>query len=438
MRAPIRVDRPDILNRARPTAAAGRDWYRIVNAAEGDDPSIDTAEVWIYDEIGWDVESGPFARDLAAITAKQIRVRMNTPGGSVFDGLAIYNALLSHPAHVTVQVDGLAASAGSFIAQAGDTVIMGRNAQMMIHDAAGLCVGNATDMQAMADLLDRVSDNIAAVYTDRAGGTVEQWRDRMRDETWFSAAEAVKAGLADEMAPAPKRRGDDDEDEPGEEDMPPGEDDDEDERPAQDAAAALTRRHDLTGRYRYPGRDSAPDPDLPDVGRGSAPAPAGPTAAAAGGVVTGPFPLAADRACTYTATTTAGTGATYSLTFSGDTTALDGHVLAALGKAVVGATGAPAASVTAPEPDDSSPDVEGGESDDTDTPAPAEDPAAGDVDDAATEPEPAADTDTHAPEGVADDWTALTARIVTDPWTALTAHLTDSTSTDDLIAALRG
>lgn len=403
MRAPIRVDRPDILNRARPTAAAGRDWYRIVNAAEGDN----TAEVWIYDEIGWDVESGPFARDLAAITAKQIRVRMNTPGGSVFDGLAIYNALLSHPAHVTVQVDGLAASAGSFIAQAGDTVIMGRNAQMMIHDAAGLCVGNATDMQAMADLLDRVSDNIAAVYTDRAGGTVEQWRDRMRDETWFSAAEAVKVGLADEMAPAPKRRGDDDM--PGEEDMPPGEDDDDDEGPAQDATA-LTRRHDLTGRYRYPGRDSAPDPDLPDVGRGSAPAPAGPTSQA-----------------------TAAAGQSVTITWTGPGT------VTATGTT----TTVPDASGTAPEPDDSpsddSPDVEGGESDDTDTPAPAEDPAAGgDVDDAATAPEPAADTDTHAPEGVADDWTALTARIVTDPWTALTAHLTDSTSTDDLLAALRG
>jgi ATP-dependent protease ClpP protease subunit len=253
------------MNRARPDPIllTGRDWYRVVNA-DGGNGDEDTAEVWIYDTIGWDVEAGPFARDLAQITAKKIVCRLNTPGGSVFDGIAIYNALLSHPAEVTVQVDGLAASAGSFIAQAGDRVVMGRNSQMMIHDAAGVCFGNAGDMRELADLLDRLSDNIASVYSDRAGGTVEQWRERMLAETWFGADEAVKAGLADEMAPPPKRRGDDP-DEDGDED--PDEEPDEDEpEPDEDEPdpGMLTRRHDLAAfGYAGPGGQKPGSVTLP-------------------------------------------------------------------------------------------------------------------------------------------------------------------------------
>lgn len=306
----IHIPKHPVLNRVRPdpTLTTGNDWYRVVNAT-GDGDDGDTAEVWIYDTIGWDVEAGPFARDLAQITAKKILCRLNTPGGSVFDGIAIYNSLLSHPAHVTVQVDGLAASAGSFIAQAGDRVVMGRNAQMMIHDAAGFCMGNAADMREMADLLDRLSDNIASVYHDRAGGSVEQWRERMLAETWFSGEEAVEAGLADEMAPAPPKRGDDpdedpdedaDEDPDKEEEPEPEEDEDE----AGEDAEALHRSHDLS-RFRFPGRNAAPPPAAP--------------AFATGGVVThaplvggqGPEPVAVPAGTVITpATTTAGAGVT--------------------------------------------------------------------------------------------------------------------------------
>jgi ATP-dependent protease ClpP protease subunit len=192
------------LKTARPRAQLreGRtDWYRIKNLGGG------MAEVAIYDEIGWfGVTASDFISELNTLTASEITVRLNSPGGDVFDGIAILNALRSHSARVTVSVDGLAASIASVIAMAGDRVIMQPQSQLMIHDAMSLCVGNAADMAEMAEQLNRQSDNIAAVYASRAGGTPEQWRDRMRNESWFTAQEAVEAGLADEVAPLPKER----------------------------------------------------------------------------------------------------------------------------------------------------------------------------------------------------------------------------------------
>lgn len=174
---------------------AGRSWYRIENKAGSE------TEVYLYDEIGmWGVSAADFVNELKAVTSKRITLRLNSPGGEIFDGIAIYNALLTHAAEITVHIDGLAASAASFIAQAGDKVIIDRHAQMMIHDGQGICVGDSRDMRALADLLDRSSDNIASIYAERAGGTVTAWRDRMREETWYSAQEAVDAGLADEVA----------------------------------------------------------------------------------------------------------------------------------------------------------------------------------------------------------------------------------------------
>lgn len=185
------------LRTARPMArlTQGRnDWYRITNLAGA------KAEVYIYDEIGYfGVTADDFVRDLRAIDAQSIDLHLNTPGGDVFDGIAILNALRAHPAEVTTIVDGIAASAGSFIAQAGDHRVMMRNSQLMIHDAHGLSIGNAKDMQEMAGLLDKQSDNIASIYADRAGGTTDEWRARMHAETWYSASEAVAAGLADEV-----------------------------------------------------------------------------------------------------------------------------------------------------------------------------------------------------------------------------------------------
>jgi ATP-dependent protease ClpP protease subunit len=177
-----------------------RTWYRISNAT-----SPDEAEVMLYDEIGWyGATADDFIRDLRAITAPTLRLRVNSPGGSVFEGIAIANALRAHPASVTVQVDGIAASIASVIAMAGDRIEMAPNSMLMIHDASGVCFGNAADMEEMAELLDLISDNIADAYTQRAGGTREEWRARMRSETWYLPEDAVENGLADEAVQAPK------------------------------------------------------------------------------------------------------------------------------------------------------------------------------------------------------------------------------------------
>ncbi len=214
---------------ARPRAqlVAGRtDWFRITNLGNG------LAEVYIYDEVGfWGVTAADFANELRGVRAETITCHINSPGGEVFDGIAIYNALKQHPAKVTIYVDSLAASVASVIAMAGDRVVMGEGAQMMIHNAHGLCLGNETDMRQMADLLERQTDNLAGFYARRAGGDKQKWRDLMAAETWFSADEAVAAGLADEATA-----------------FTPG-----------DSRGVVKAEWDLS-IFRYPGRTAAPAP----------------------------------------------------------------------------------------------------------------------------------------------------------------------------------
>lgn len=187
----LRVKRPlDRLEKGR------TDWYRVENSMPGAAP-----EIFIYDEIGyWGTASNEFVKDLALLADEpKLIINLNSPGGDVFDGIAIYQALLDHPAHVTVKVNGLAASIASVITMAGDRVVMGARSQIMIHEGFTFASGDAQTMRKTADMLDRISDNIAAVYADRAGGDPVMWRNRMREETWFSAEEAVSAGLADEI-----------------------------------------------------------------------------------------------------------------------------------------------------------------------------------------------------------------------------------------------
>jgi ATP-dependent Clp endopeptidase proteolytic subunit ClpP len=182
----------------QPKAAS---WYRISNDASG------PTRVDIYDEIGgggWfstGVTAVDFIAELAQITG-DIEVHLNSPGGDVFDGLAIYNSLAQRPGKVTTIVDGLAASAASFIAMAGTTRVISPGAMMMIHEASGLCVGNAGDMRETAELLDKVSENIASIYSAHSG-RADGWRDAMKAETWYTADEAVAAGLAHRVAERP-------------------------------------------------------------------------------------------------------------------------------------------------------------------------------------------------------------------------------------------
>lgn len=185
---------------------SGRSWYRFTNLANT------KAEIYVYDCIGeYGVTAQDFVGELRASNASEIDLHINSEGGQVFDGLAIYESIKQHPATVTAYVDGLAASAASFIVQAADRRVMAKNAQMMIHDAHGLSIGNAADMREMADLLDKFSDNLAEIYAERAGGTRAQWRKAMRgagaaaDGTWYNAQEAVKAGLADDIAGTPAK-----------------------------------------------------------------------------------------------------------------------------------------------------------------------------------------------------------------------------------------
>lgn len=181
----------------------GRGWYRIENKT-----ALDCTDVFLYDEVGaWGTSANDFVKELRDVKAGSINVHVNSPGGEVFDGLAIFNALRSHKAKVTVYIDGLAASAASFIAMAGDHIVAERNASLMIHNAHAVGVGDADDMRKLADMLDRMSETIANIYAERAGGTTAQWRTRMKTETWFSADEAVAAGLVDEITAAPPPRG---------------------------------------------------------------------------------------------------------------------------------------------------------------------------------------------------------------------------------------
>lgn len=191
------MDRDALRDRLkRPTARlqnSRTDWYRIQNKAT-------KPEIFIYDEIGYFGHTAKgFADDLAEITADELTVHLNSPGGDIFDGLAIYQALKAHSAQVTVHVDGIAASIASVIAMAADKLVMAPKATMMIHDGWSMSVGNAQDMRKMADLLDKQSDIIASVYADRTEQPADFWRDRMRDETWYNAQEALDAGLADEI-----------------------------------------------------------------------------------------------------------------------------------------------------------------------------------------------------------------------------------------------
>lgn len=173
--------------------------FRVINADD------DTAKLYVYDVIGgWDLDAAEFVRAVHAIKAPAIDMHVNSPGGFVYDAVAMYEAVKSHPATVTTRIDGLAASAASFLAQAGDEVEIAKGGRVMIHDAQGIAIGSPADFREYADLLDAVSDDISGYYADRAGGTPASWRKAMTATTWYSAAQAVDAGLADRVTDSGK------------------------------------------------------------------------------------------------------------------------------------------------------------------------------------------------------------------------------------------
>lgn len=174
---------------------------RISNKAESR-----SAEILIYEDIGdsfWSegVTAHGLLKELRALgKIDHLDIRINSSGGSVFDGTAIYNALRQHPASKTVHVDGIAASIASIIAMAGDEIRMGEGAWMMIHDPAGLAVGSADEMRATADLLDQIKDQLIGIYATRTGLSDDVIAEMMAAETWMDAAAAIENKFADVLA----------------------------------------------------------------------------------------------------------------------------------------------------------------------------------------------------------------------------------------------
>jgi ATP-dependent Clp endopeptidase proteolytic subunit ClpP len=157
------------------------------------------AEICLYDVIGgWDgVSAKDFRRDLkAAGDIDLIHLRINSPGGSVFDGLAIYNTLKSHKARVVTHVDGLAASMASVVAMAGDEIEMPANAFLMIHNPSDIAIGDAEDLRKTADLLDQVKAQLSEIYAGKSGKTADAVAKLMDEETWLDGQTAVDEGFA--------------------------------------------------------------------------------------------------------------------------------------------------------------------------------------------------------------------------------------------------
>lgn len=192
----------------------------VLNKQSEDDP--DEAELLIYGDIGMGFWSeGITARgvleEIAQLDTERLNVRINSGGGDVFEGFAIYNAIREFKGTARVSIDSMAASAAAVIASAGDEVSINPIGMMMIHDAFGMMVGNAADARAFADVLDKIDGQIAEAFRRKTGKSLTAIRAAMDAETYYTAEEAKTFGLVDTI------RDDDSQD-------------DEDKKPAQDAA----------------------------------------------------------------------------------------------------------------------------------------------------------------------------------------------------------
>jgi len=163
----------------------------------------DAAEIYLYGAIGssWfdeGITASQFAKDLKALGAvKSIDVRVNSPGGDVFEGRAIYNLLAGHPADITVYIDAEASSIASLIAMAGKQIHMAEGSLMMIHCAWGFAMGNASEMRNQADLLDVIDQTLVDTYVNRTRNAAKQVKSWMDAETWMNPAEAQARGFCD-------------------------------------------------------------------------------------------------------------------------------------------------------------------------------------------------------------------------------------------------
>lgn len=168
------------------------DWYKIENLSDNE------AEIMIYDIIGWPFnDAADLVRTLAEMKQNTITVRINSPGGDVFDAIAIYNALQSHKSKIITRIESLAASSASFIALAGKEVQACKNAMMMIHDPWVMAVGNQYDLREIADVLDKISGNMVDIYSSATRIGKREIIDMMKAETWLNAKEMKDKGFID-------------------------------------------------------------------------------------------------------------------------------------------------------------------------------------------------------------------------------------------------
>lgn len=170
-------------------------------------PNGRALDVEIYGVIGDDLAGESTLKTIAKqlsdyAGAAEINVHINSDGGSAFDGLAIYNLLVAHRAAKTCVVEGVAASAASIVAMAG-RVVMGRGSMMMVHNPWTIAVGDGDDLRHTAEMLDKVRDSLAIVYTKKTGRTLAEIKMLLKRETWMTAEEAKAAGFADEIEEVP-------------------------------------------------------------------------------------------------------------------------------------------------------------------------------------------------------------------------------------------
>jgi ATP-dependent Clp protease, protease subunit len=172
--------------------------FEVFNKAESNE-----ADMYLYGSIGsgWfaDISSKDVKAKLDNITAKIINIHINSPGGDVFESIAIHNLLKNHKASINVHIDGLAASGASVIAMAADKIIMPRNTMMMIHKAWTIAAGNAKELRKVADDLEKIDTAVVESYTSRFVGERSELERLLDEETWLTAAECKALGFCDEV-----------------------------------------------------------------------------------------------------------------------------------------------------------------------------------------------------------------------------------------------
>lgn len=173
-----------------------RPCFAFKPAAAADAPET----LLIFDEIGfWGVQAKDFVTDLGKVQSKTLNVEINSPGGDVFAGLAIYNALKSSGKEIVVKVMGVAASAASLIAMAGDKIVMPKNSFMMIHNPWSFAMGNADELRETADTLDKIGASLKATYAAKTGMSEDELEPLLAKDTWLTADEALEMGFATEV-----------------------------------------------------------------------------------------------------------------------------------------------------------------------------------------------------------------------------------------------